>query len=112
MPGRWIRWWSCHGCAGCSPSWWMTTWPAGGLPDAKKRAEQVRIVCDGYGLVAAQRRRLPEQIVETVICETAHEAIDPGVSTGDAGPLWGFAWRTRSLYWIWRHRALLRRALD
>lgn len=82
------------------------------LPDAKKRAEQVRIVCDGYGLVAAQRRRLPEQIVETVICETAHEAIDPGVSTGDAGPLWGFAWRTRSLYWIWRHRALLRRALD
>lgn len=87
-------------------------WSDEALPDAKKRAEQVRIVCDGYGLVAAQRRRLPEQIVETVICETAHEAIDPGVSTGDAGPLWGFAWRTRSLYWIWRHRALLRRALD
>lgn len=82
------------------------------LPSAEKRAGQVRLICDGYGLPAAQRRRLTRQILEVIICETAHEAIDPGLTFDNHGPLWGFAWRTRSLYWVWRHQAVLDRALQ
>lgn len=82
-----------------------------GLPDAAVRARQARLMADSYGLSAAQRRGMTERILEVVICETAHEAIDPGLTPEREGPLWGFAWRTRSLYWIWRHRDLLHRAL-
>lgn len=82
------------------------------LPDAAHRAKQVRMVCDGYGLCAPLRHTLLEQILETVICETAHEAIDEGLTFESRGELWGFAWRTRSLYWIWRNRSLLTEALQ
>ena len=82
-----------------------------GLPSAEHRARQTRMVLDGYGLPAARRREIPEAILAVAICETAHEAIDPGVRPGDEGSLWGFAWRTRSVYWIWRHRALLESAM-
>jgi hypothetical protein len=82
-----------------------------GLPDAACRARQVRLMADRYGLTASERRGMFERILEVVICETAHEAIDPGLTPEQEGPLWGFAWRTRSLYWIWRHRDLLHRAL-
>lgn len=82
------------------------------LPSPEKRAEQVRLICEGYGLPRPRRRELTEQIIETVICETAHEAIDPGLSFSSAGPLWGFAWRTRSLYWLWRHRSVLQQVLE
>ncbi|MCL2575293.1 MAG: phosphotransferase [Defluviitaleaceae bacterium] len=86
------------------------------LPSAKKRAEQVRIIADGYGLSAAKRSKLIEQIIEVVICETAHEAIAPDhqsdpLTFGSEGNLWGFAWRTRSLYWIWRNKEILNDAL-
>lgn len=81
------------------------------LPPPEKRAEQVRIICEGYGLEPSRRIQLVEQIIEVIICETAHEAIDPGVSFEDKGCLWGFAWRTRSLYWVWRNRQILEAAL-
>ncbi|MCL2532338.1 MAG: aminoglycoside phosphotransferase family protein [Oscillospiraceae bacterium] len=81
------------------------------LPPLEKRAEQVRIICDGYGLPAQARARLIDQIIEVIICETAHEAIDPALTFDSTGSLWGFAWRTRSLYWIWRNQAVLRNAL-
>lgn len=81
------------------------------LPPPEKRAEQVRLICEGYRLPRSLRKELTSQIIETVICETAHEAIDPSLSFTSAGPLWGFAWRTRSLYWIWRHRTTLQQAL-
>ena len=81
------------------------------LPGPEKRAQQVRIVADGYGLEAARRKNLVNQIVEVIICETAHEAIDPGLNFDSVGSLWGFAWRTRSLYWVWRNRAVLEKAL-
>jgi len=81
------------------------------LPSAEKRAQQVRIVADGYGLEAARRKHLVSQIIEVIICETAHEAIDPGLTFDSVGSLWGFAWRTRSLYWVWRNRAVLETAL-
>ena len=82
------------------------------LPPPKKRAEQVRIVAEGYGLSLKERKRLVEQIIEVIICETAHEAIDPRLNFDSHGNLWGFAWRTRSLYWIWRHRDELNKALE
>lgn len=81
------------------------------LPSPEKRAEQVRIICDGYGLDADRRHTLVQQIIESIICETAHEAIDPSLTFESTGQLWGFAWRTRSLYWIWRNRSILEKAL-
>jgi len=81
------------------------------LPSPQKRAEQVRIICYAYGLKPTLRKRLVEQIIEVIICETAHEAIDPNITMSGTGSLWGFAWRTRSLYWIWRNREILENAL-
>lgn len=82
-----------------------------GLPSPEIRARQVRILCDGYGLDAARRANMVERIIEAIICETAHEAIDAGVTFNDEGNLWGLAWRARALYWVWRHRAILEKAL-
>ena len=81
------------------------------LPSPEGRARQVRLICEGYGLEQRRRARLTEQILEVIICETAHEAIDPGLTFEDSGSLWGFAWRSRSLYWVWRNRTLLENAL-
>jgi len=82
------------------------------LPSPEKRAQQVRIVADGYGLEAARRQGLVERIIEVIICETAHEAIDPALKFDSVGNLWGFAWRTRSLYWVWRNKQVLENALS
>ncbi len=82
------------------------------LPSPEKRANQVRIICDGYGLEKSRREQLTEQIIEVIICETAHEAIDPAITFESTGSLWGFAWRTRSLYWVWRNKEILRKALQ
>jgi DNA-binding transcriptional MerR regulator len=82
------------------------------LPSPEKRAQQVRLICDGYGLAAEKRRLLTEQLIEVIICETAHEAIDPELTFDSNGQLWGFAWRTRSLYWVWRNRQTIESALN
>lgn len=82
-----------------------------GLPPSEKRAAQVRLMCDAYGLSAAERQGMVERIMNVIICETAHEAIDPKLTMESMGSLWGFAWRTRSLYWILRHREMLENAL-
>lgn len=81
------------------------------LPSPEKRAEQIRMICDGYGLGSEKRKQVISQIIEVIICETAHEAIDNGLSPDSEGKLWGFAWRTRSLYWVWRNRSILEKAL-
>lgn len=81
------------------------------LPSAGERAGQVRMMLDAYGLSRKQREGFFERILSAAICETAHEAIDPGIMPEDEGPLWGFAWRTRSLYWMWRNRAVFERVL-
>ena len=81
------------------------------LPSPRERALQVRLICDGYGLEKRRREQLIKQMIEVIICETAHEAIDTEVTFEDAGCLWGFAWRTRSLYWVWRNRKALEAAL-
>lgn len=81
------------------------------LPSPVKRAKQVRIITDAYGLPQKAREEFLHVIIETVICETAHEAIDAKVTFESSGPLWGMAWRTRSLYWIWRNRTVFADAL-
>lgn len=83
-----------------------------GLPSAGERARQVRLMADAYGLDADSRGRLLDQVLEVIVCETAHEAIDANIRMEDTGPLWGMAWRTRSLYWLWRHRDIFHRALQ
>lgn len=79
------------------------------LPSAEKRAQQVRIVCDAYGLSADMRAKLVEQIMEVVMNECANGST--GIAFEDEGSLWYFAWRTRSLYWIWKNREVLNAAL-
>ncbi len=81
------------------------------LPAPSVRARQARLILDAYGLPGAKRKGFFDRILEVAICETAHEAIDPCIKMDDEGPLWGFAWRTRSIYWLWRHRDLLREAV-
>ena len=82
------------------------------LPSPEKRAGQVRLICEGYGLSQKERLKMTERILEAAICETAHEAIDPSLTFESEGSLWGFAWRTRSVYWIWRHCDTIRRELE
>jgi hypothetical protein len=82
------------------------------LPPPRDRAEQVRLILDTYGLSRDERKNFYDKIVETVICETAHEAIDENVTFEATGKLWGMAWRSRSLYWIWRNGDILKKALE
>jgi len=82
------------------------------LPSPKKRAEQVRIIADAYGLTADMRKGLVGKIIEVIICETAlEEAVKPAITFDSVGNLWGFAWRIRSLHWVWRHQDVLKNAL-
>lgn len=83
-----------------------------GLPSPERRAAQLRILCEGYELGRTERAGMLDRIIEVIVCETAHEAIDSALSPQSEGNLWGFAWRTRSLYWIFRHRRLLETALE
>jgi hypothetical protein len=82
------------------------------LPPPKERAGQVRLITDTYGLNKEDRKCLFKKIIETVICETAHEAIDENITFETVGNLWGMAWRNRSLYWIWRNKEIIKRALE
>ncbi|KKI91917.1 trifolitoxin immunity protein [Bacillus sp. SA1-12] len=82
-----------------------------GLPSPQKRAEQVRLIVDGYGLAKKERSGLFEKIIEVVVHETANEAIEGNVTSESVGPLWGFAWRSRSASWILKNRAVLENAI-
>jgi hypothetical protein len=82
------------------------------LPSPKKRAEQVRLILDAYGLSKGGRKNFFEKIIETIICETAHEAIDENVTFDTVGKQWGMAWRNRSLYWIRRNKDTIKEALE
>jgi tRNA A-37 threonylcarbamoyl transferase component Bud32 len=82
------------------------------LPSPRERAEQVRLITDVYGLSKNDRKTFFERIIETIICETAHEAIDVNITFESVGKLWGMAWRNRSLYWIWRNKNIIKKALE
>jgi thiamine kinase-like enzyme len=77
------------------------------LPPPEKRGEQIKIILDAYELNKNDRKGFIEKIMETIICETAHEAIDENITFDSVGKLWGMAWRNRSLYWILRNKKTL-----
>ena len=81
------------------------------LPSPEKRGEQIKIILDAYELSKNKRENFIEKIMETIICETAHEAIDEKISFDSIGKLWGMAWRNRSLYWILRHKKILEKEI-
>jgi hypothetical protein len=83
-----------------------------GLPSPSKRAEQVRLLVDSYGLSASERVGMLDRIIEVVVHETANEATEANVTRGSVGPLWGFAWRARSASWILKQRDILQKALS
>ena len=83
-----------------------------GLPCAKKRAAQLRLMADAYQLMPLERQKMLDIILQVIACETAHEAIDADIKPDAIGPLWGLAWRARSLYWVMRHRDMLKDALS
>lgn len=84
-----------------------------GLPPAAERARQLRAIVDGYGLTAAQRHGFLDRIIEFAVHDTAEQAIEVNVQPDSPGPgpLWGLAWRARSVAWMLRHRRLLKNAL-
>lgn len=85
-----------------------------GLPPLAFRAQQLRAMVDAYGLPPQQRRGFVDRIIEFVICDTAEQADEAGITPDatDPGPLWGLAWRARAGAWLVRHRAALQNALS
>ena len=77
-----------------------------GLTKAGKRLHQVRILCDGYELAAAERERLGYRILEFAAASTANEVIEQGITpeTEHLPRAWGIAWQARSVAWLFRHR--------
>jgi Ser/Thr protein kinase RdoA (MazF antagonist) len=91
-----------------------------GLADAAGRGRQARLILDGYGLPAADRRGFLDRMIEFAIHAARAEAVTAHVtpeSTAAIGAdgypvLWAVTWRARSASWMLRHRALLERALN
>ena len=90
-----------------------------GLPSAKARARQLRLILDGYGATADQRQGLVDRMVTLAIHEARSEAV-----TGNVGPestdavradgyplLWAVTWRARSASWMMTHRHVLESVL-
>jgi len=89
------------------------------LPSAGHRAEQLRLLIDGYGLEISQRQGFVDKMIELAVHSARSEALRHQVapettSAADAAGypvLWAITWRTRSASWMLRHRELLQRAL-
>lgn len=84
-----------------------------GLPEAARRVRQVRHFTDGYGLPAWDRHRLGDRIIEFAARSAANEAIEQRITpeTEHAPRVWGIAWQTRSVAWLFRNRDALEAAL-
>ena len=91
-----------------------------GLGDANYRANQLRLLLDGYGLTAPERVGFVERVAAYATHDAANEAIThrvgPETTTGvaaDGYPFaWGMAWRARSASWILRNKRLLEHAIE
>lgn len=81
------------------------------LPPIKKRLEKMRLIIDTYELSRDERKIFFERIIEVIICETAHEAIDGKYSRDSVGNLWGMAWKTKSLYYIIKNKETIKKAI-
>jgi hypothetical protein len=90
-----------------------------GLPDAARRARQVGLILDGYGLDPVDRVGFVDQLAEIAVRCAREEAIEHAIgpdsvaaTAEDGYPiLWGITWRARSAAWILDHRALLEDAI-
>lgn len=84
-----------------------------GLGPLNERSGLLRAIVDGYELPLAQRAGLIDRIIQFVVCDTAEQADEVGVTrdTTDHEPVWGMAWRARAGAWIVRNRKALDRAL-
>lgn len=84
-----------------------------GLGTLADRARLLRAIVDGYELPSEQRIGLIDRIIQFVVCDTAEQADEGGVTseTTDHESLWGTAWRARAGAWIVRNRFALEQAL-
>ncbi len=85
-----------------------------GLGTLADRAKLLRAIVDGYELPSEQRKGFIDRIIQFVVCDTAEQADEVGVTpeTMDSEPLWGMAWRARAGAWIVRNRKTLEQALE
>ena len=91
-----------------------------GLPSPARRAAQLRLLVDAYGLDSGRRGSFVDRIAEFAVHAARQEAVDAqvtpksGVAIAEDGfpVLWAITWRTRSASWILRNRQLLSKALS
>ncbi len=90
-----------------------------GLGDVDHRARQLGLMLDAYGLSSAGRVGFVDKMVEVAVHDSAHEAIEHGVTpattsgiaANDYPFVWGISWRVRSAAWMLRHRHQLEAAI-
>lgn len=84
-----------------------------GLGTVTARAKRLRAILDGYELPRVKRGDFVDRIVQYVVCDTAEQADEVGVTreTTDHEPLWGMTWRARAGAWIVRNKKVLEQAL-
>lgn len=84
-----------------------------GLPGPAVRANQLRLIADGYGLPSSEGSRLVDTMIEVALQDAAQQAIEARIlpTSTDPEPMWGLAWRARAAAWMSRNRRLLESAL-
>jgi hypothetical protein len=85
-----------------------------GLGTVADRANQLRLILDGFGLSRTSRSGFVDTVIEFAVHSARDEAVQAAVTpespaVDDSGypVLWGVTWRVRSASWMLRHRALL-----
>jgi hypothetical protein len=89
------------------------------LPSAERRAHQVRLLVDAYGLDTSERvgfvDRLAEIAVHSARAESAQYQVTADTTDAVAASgypvMWAITWRARSASRIFRHHEVLERAL-
>jgi phosphotransferase family enzyme len=84
------------------------------LPSPQRRARQVAMFADAYGLSRDERAQVVDRMVEAAIRGCANDADEAVVTAGFVGPhpmVWGMAWQARGGRWILDHRGLLEESL-
>ena len=89
------------------------------LPSAERRAHQVRLLVDAYGLDVPERVGFVDRMVELAVHSARAEAVQyqvtpettAAIAASGYPVMWAVTWRARSASWMLRHRELLERAL-
>lgn len=89
------------------------------LPSAERRARQVRLLVDAYGLDVPERVGFVDKMAELAVHGARAEAVQYQVTPETTAAvaacgypiMWAVTWRARSASWILRHREVLERAL-